>query len=136
MQVTTERQENCLVKLTISVDEDKTREYMQRAARTLSRRYRLLGFRPGKAPYSVVVRNLGIETVQGQSSNKEKINNCQYCGNSHKRTSNDAGSWNTTKSRFQFEQFCPDLKGNRPKSGIDFAGNGWRQGRAPSTLRV
>jgi trigger factor len=66
VQVTTERQENCLVKLTISVDEDKTREYMQRAARTLSRRYRLPGFRPGKAPYSVVVRNLGIETIQGQ----------------------------------------------------------------------
>jgi trigger factor len=66
VQVTTERQENCIVKLTIEVDERKTREYMQRAARTLSRRYRLPGFRPGKAPYSVVVRNLGIESVQSQ----------------------------------------------------------------------
>lgn len=67
MQVTTERQENCIVKLTIAVDERKTREYLQRAARTLSRRYRLPGFRPGKAPYGVVVRNLGIETVQSQA---------------------------------------------------------------------
>jgi trigger factor len=66
VQVTTERQENCIVKLTIAVDERKSREYLQRAARTLSRRYRLPGFRPGKAPYSVVVRNLGIETVQSQ----------------------------------------------------------------------
>jgi trigger factor len=66
VQVTTERQENCIVKLTIAVDERKTEEYLKRAARTLSRRYRLPGFRPGKAPYSVVVRNLGIETVQGQ----------------------------------------------------------------------
>ena len=33
MQVTTERQENCIVKLTIAVDERKTREYLQRAAR-------------------------------------------------------------------------------------------------------
>jgi len=66
VQVTTERQENCIVKLTISVDERQSQDYLRRAARTLSGRYRLPGFRPGKAPYSVVVRNLGIETVQSQ----------------------------------------------------------------------
>jgi trigger factor len=66
VQVTTERQENCIVKLTIAVDERQTQDYLRRAARALSRRYRLPGFRPGKAPYNVVVRNLGIETVQSQ----------------------------------------------------------------------
>ena len=66
MQVTTERQENCIVKLTIEVDERSTNNYMQRAARALSRRYRMPGFRPGKAPYNVVVQRLGVESVQAQ----------------------------------------------------------------------
>jgi trigger factor len=66
VQVTTDRQENCIVKLTIAVDERQSNEYMRRAARTLSRRYRIPGFRPGKAPYGVVVRNLGVESVQSQ----------------------------------------------------------------------
>ena len=66
MQVTTERQENCIVKLTIEVDDRDTNSYLQRAARALSRRYRLPGFRPGKAPYNVVVQRLGIESVQAQ----------------------------------------------------------------------
>ena len=66
MQVTTERQENCVVKLTIEVDERSTNNYLQRAARALSRQYRLPGFRPGKAPYRVVVQRLGIESVQAQ----------------------------------------------------------------------
>lgn len=66
MRVTTERQENCIVQLTISVDEAKENEYLRRSARGLSRRYRIRGFRPGKAPYSVIVQRLGIETVQAQ----------------------------------------------------------------------
>jgi trigger factor len=66
VQVTTERQENCIVKLTVSVDERRTNELLRRSARTLSRRYRLPGFRPGKAPYNVVVRHLGIESIQSQ----------------------------------------------------------------------
>ena len=62
MQVTTERLENCIVKLTIELDERSTNSYLQRAARALSRQYRLPGFRPGKAPYGVVVQRLGIES--------------------------------------------------------------------------
>jgi trigger factor len=66
VQVTTERQENCIVKLTIELDERSTNNYLQRAARALSRQYRMPGFRPGKAPYNVVVQRLGIESVQAQ----------------------------------------------------------------------
>ncbi len=65
--VTTERQENCIVNLTVAVDEKRTRDILRRAARTLSRHYRIPGFRPGKAPYSVVVRHLGIEAVRAQA---------------------------------------------------------------------
>jgi trigger factor len=66
VQVTTERQENCVVKLTIELDERSTNDYLQRAARALSRQYRMPGFRPGKAPYNVVVQRLGLESVQAQ----------------------------------------------------------------------
>ncbi len=65
--VTTERQENCIVNLTITVDEQRTQDILRRAARTLSRNYRIPGFRPGKAPYNVVVRHLGIEAVRAQA---------------------------------------------------------------------
>ena len=66
MKVTTERQENCVVKLDISVEPGEENAYLRRSARTLSREYRIRGFRPGKAPYNVVVQRLGIEMVRAQ----------------------------------------------------------------------
>lgn len=66
MKVTTERQENCIVQLTISVDEPKETEYLRRSARALSRNYRIRGFRPGKAPYNVIVQRLGLDMVRAQ----------------------------------------------------------------------
>ena len=66
MKVTTERQENCIVQLTISVDEKKETEYLRRSARALSRNYRIRGFRPGKAPYNVIVQRLGLDMVRAQ----------------------------------------------------------------------
>jgi trigger factor len=67
LKVTTERQEHCIVQLTISVDEEKETEYLRRSARALSREYRIRGFRPGKAPYDVIVQRLGIETVHAEA---------------------------------------------------------------------
>jgi len=67
LKVTTERQEHCIVHLTISVDEEKETEYLRRSARTLSREYRIRGFRPGKAPYDVIVQRLGLETVRAEA---------------------------------------------------------------------
>jgi trigger factor len=67
LKVTTERQEHCIVQLTISVDEEKETEYLRRSARALSREYRIRGFRPGKAPYDVVVQRLGLETVHAEA---------------------------------------------------------------------
>ena len=66
MKVTTEREENCIVKLTISVEENKETEYLRRSARALSNQYRIHGFRPGKAPYNVIVQRLGIDMVRAQ----------------------------------------------------------------------
>jgi trigger factor len=66
LNVTTERLENCIVALDIALEEQESTNYMRSAARTLSRKYRIPGFRPGKAPYGVVVRRFGIEAVQSQ----------------------------------------------------------------------
>lgn len=64
--VKTERQENCIVQLTISVEPDQETEYLRRSARALSQRYRIPGFRPGKAPYNKVVQQLGEDSVRAQ----------------------------------------------------------------------
>jgi trigger factor len=66
LKVTTEREENCIVKLTISVEENKETEYLRRSARALSNQYRIHGFRPGKAPYNVIVQRMGIDMVRAQ----------------------------------------------------------------------
>ena len=66
MKVTTERLENCIVALDIQVDDRETHTYLRSSARTLAREYRIPGFRPGKAPYNVVVQRFGIEAIQKQ----------------------------------------------------------------------
>ena len=61
MKVETERLENCQVALTIEVDEERTEQALHNAARRISQRAKIPGFRPGKAPYNVVVRRFGKE---------------------------------------------------------------------------
>lgn len=47
------------VKLNVEFDPGTLEVYKQRAARELSRRMKIPGFRPGKAPYNVIVRQVG-----------------------------------------------------------------------------
>lgn len=63
MKVETERLENCQVALTIEVDEERTERGLRNAARRISRKVSIPGFRPGKAPYDVVVRHFGKEVL-------------------------------------------------------------------------
>ncbi len=53
--------------LTIEVDETRVQKAMQQKARELSREINLPGFRPGKAPYDVVVRRIGEDTLRGEA---------------------------------------------------------------------
>ena len=53
--------------MTIEVEDAEAEKALRNAARTLSRKFKLPGFRPGKAPYNVVVRLLGIEAIQEQA---------------------------------------------------------------------
>ena len=59
MKITTQPQEDQQVKLTVEFEPDVLDEYKHRAARRLSGRVKIPGFRPGKAPYAVVVRQVG-----------------------------------------------------------------------------
>lgn len=53
--------------MTIQVPEDRVKKAMRDKARTLSREITLPGFRPGKAPYDVVVRRVGEETLRAEA---------------------------------------------------------------------
>jgi len=53
--------------VTIALETDKTQASKQKAARTLAKQIRIPGFRPGKAPYNVVLKTLGEETILQQA---------------------------------------------------------------------
>jgi trigger factor len=63
LKVTAERLENCQVELTIEVDEERVEQELQRAARRVSKRRRIPGFRPGRAPYDAVLRLFGKDAL-------------------------------------------------------------------------
>lgn len=55
--------ENHQVKLTVQVEPSKLEEAKHHAARQISQRQKIAGFRPGKAPYPIVVRTFGEEVI-------------------------------------------------------------------------
>lgn len=63
MNVQTERLENHTARLTVEIAPEQLEQAKQKAARDLSKRYRIPGFRPGKAPYKVLVGYVGEATV-------------------------------------------------------------------------
>lgn len=60
-------QDNHEAKLVVEFDRDKFEGYKRRAARKISERGKIPGFRPGKAPYEIVVRNYGEEAIVEQA---------------------------------------------------------------------
>jgi len=60
-------QEDHSVKLIVEVDQEKMNTYKRRAAIKISTRSKVPGFRPGKAPYEIVVRTVGEATVTEQA---------------------------------------------------------------------
>jgi trigger factor len=55
--------ENHQVKLTVQIETSKLEEAKHRAARKISQRKKIPGFRPGKAPYPIIVRTIGEEAI-------------------------------------------------------------------------
>ena len=67
MKVTTERLEDCQVKVIIEMEAAEIDKKMRQTARKLSRMYNVPGYRRGKAPYHTVIRVFGREAVQQQA---------------------------------------------------------------------
>jgi len=53
--------------VTIEVEEERVRKAMQQKARELGREIHMPGFRPGKAPYDVIVRRIGEDTLRAEA---------------------------------------------------------------------
>jgi trigger factor len=60
-------QEDHSIKLLVELDAAKMEQYKRKAATRLSSRSKIPGFRPGKAPYDVVVRQFGDGAVTEQA---------------------------------------------------------------------
>ncbi|MBK9926957.1 MAG: trigger factor [Anaerolineales bacterium] len=60
-------EENHEAKLVVEVDAEKMEQFKRRAARKISERGKIAGFRPGKAPYDMVVRNYGEQAIIEQA---------------------------------------------------------------------
>lgn len=63
LNIQTERLENHTVRFTVEIEPNKWEQAKKKAARELSKRYRIPGFRKGKAPYKIVVRHIGEEPI-------------------------------------------------------------------------
>jgi len=67
MKVTTERQEDCQVKVIVELDAADVDKKLRQTARTLSRQFTVPGYRRGKAPFHAVMRVFGREAIQQQA---------------------------------------------------------------------
>ncbi len=63
LNLQTERIENHRAQLTIEIEEDQLASAKQKAARQLSQRVRIKGFRKGKAPYRIVAQHVGEAAI-------------------------------------------------------------------------
>jgi len=55
------------LKVTIEVPEERVQKQMRSAARALARDINIPGFRPGKAPYNVIVQRVGADALRADS---------------------------------------------------------------------
>ncbi len=63
LKIDTHTHEDRTLHMTVEVPEERVQPALKKAARELSKRYPLPGFRPGKAPYEHVVRQFGERAV-------------------------------------------------------------------------
>ncbi|MCC7358647.1 MAG: trigger factor [Anaerolineales bacterium] len=63
MKIETQTSDNRTLKLTVQVEDDQLQPALKAAARKLAKDYRIPGFRPGKAPYETVLRQLGENSI-------------------------------------------------------------------------
>ena len=64
--VTTEPRENRQLAVTIEVSHDRVDQELRKAAAKLASQYRIPGFRKGKAPYHIVVQQIGLPNLYSE----------------------------------------------------------------------
>lgn len=67
MKIQTEFTDDHQAKLTVEFEPEVLEQYKRRAARKLAKETRIPGFRPGKAPYNMVVNYVGEETIMNNA---------------------------------------------------------------------
>ena len=67
MKIEKTLEENHEAKLVVEIEADMMDKYKKRAARKISERGKIAGFRPGKAPYNMVVQNYGEQAIIEQA---------------------------------------------------------------------
>lgn len=67
MKIDTQPRENHQVKLTIEINQQELEKAKRQAASKIAQRIKIPGFRPGKAPYQVVLRYVGDEEVKKEA---------------------------------------------------------------------
>jgi trigger factor len=67
LKVQKEDLDNCQVKLVVEIDDDRLDRAMREAAKKMGRNVRVPGFRPGKAPYEILVQTIGPQSVLEQA---------------------------------------------------------------------
>jgi len=77
LKITTEPLENRQLRLTIEMDDERTQQAMQRAARQIAKQANIPGFRKGKAPYKLIVQRFGEDTIRQEAAESlaEKVYN-------------------------------------------------------------
>jgi trigger factor len=70
LNVQTEHLENHTARITVDVDAEQINQAMRQAARQIAKKARIPGFRPGKAPFNVIVTMFGYEYVLGEALDK------------------------------------------------------------------
>ena len=62
-KVTTEPRDHRQLALTVEVDQARVDQELRKAARKAAQNYRIPGFRPGKAPYHIIVQQVGLPNL-------------------------------------------------------------------------
>ncbi len=66
LTITSELRENRQLALTVEVPKERVDKELQKAAKKVSAKYGVPGFRKGKAPFSMVVRAFGLSNLYGE----------------------------------------------------------------------
>lgn len=67
MKVTTEELERCETLVVVEIEAQQEQDLLKQAAQRIAREVKVPGFRPGKAPYSIIIRRFGLEAVQQEA---------------------------------------------------------------------